>query len=180
MEQVIALIDGERDHLFGAVEEDHDGGEEATTEERVQKAKFLVLEQKYLERLSSGDVGTALACLREEITPLGINPGRLHELASLMRCRSWQDLVESRAFGDQPSSSSDPVSEAAAALLGHPRGEARRQGVSPCPRQQLRGTTGHPVERMLPENRLSPSWDRRSDQVPTACATTRRTPPSAC
>ena len=118
-EQVIALIDGERDHLFGAVEEDHDGGEEATTEERVQKAKFLVLEQKYLERLSSGDVGTALACLREEITPLGINTGRLHELASLMRCRSWQDLVESRAFGDQPSSSSDPVSEAAAALVAN-------------------------------------------------------------
>lgn len=161
-EQVIALIDGERDHLFGAVEEDHDGGEEATTEERVQKAKFLVLEQKYLERLSSGDVGTALACLREEITPLGINTGRLHELASLMRCRSWQDLVESRAFGDQPSSSSDPVSEAAAALVAN--GSSAREkprdakgAVSPqVSRQQLLRKLQEviPSSVMLPENRL--------------------------
>lgn len=64
-------------------------------EEGFRKAKFLVLEQKYLEILQAGDIQGALECLREELTPLQINTKRLHELASLMRCKSLADLHES-------------------------------------------------------------------------------------
>ena len=126
-EEVIKLIDQEKRDLFGSSARDYLEGNGATAsstlgpqtsgniEESVKRAKFLVLEQKYLESLSSGNVMDALLCLREEITPLEINMERLHELASLMRCRSWQDLVECKAWGTTSSSTTPSTSAAAQA-----------------------------------------------------------------
>jgi WD40 repeat protein len=104
--EVIDLMDQQKEDLFGISNRSSNMPLSTTflVEERVQKAKFLVLEQKYLECLSLGDVQKALHCLREEITPLGINMQRLHELASLMRCRTWQDLVQCKAWGDNSHS----------------------------------------------------------------------------
>ena len=44
-------------------------------------AKFLILEQKFDEILSSGDTLAAMKCLRMELTPLQINTDRLHALS---------------------------------------------------------------------------------------------------
>ncbi|UPR04175.1 WD40 repeat domain-containing protein [Chloropicon primus] len=183
-EMVIRLIDTEKMHLFGLDSSDvAEGGAspQVGLEERVQKAKFLILEQKYLECLSSGDVQQALQCLREEITPLGINMPRLHELASLMRCRSWMDLMESKAWGEKPSSSLSSwgqssgkddglghVSEGAAVVvnngsLGRAGGSSNNNGTSASgganpqvSRQQLLRKLQEviPSSVMLPENRL--------------------------
>ena len=40
-----------------------------------------VLQQKYLEALEEGQLGAALACLRNEMAPLGVNTAQLHSLA---------------------------------------------------------------------------------------------------
>lgn len=47
----------------------------------VPHAKFHLLEQKFLEILESGDDLAAVKCLRNELTPLGVNIARLHELS---------------------------------------------------------------------------------------------------
>ena len=44
--------------------------------------RFLLLEQKYLEFLETGQVLDALHCLRHELTPLKFNTERVHELSS--------------------------------------------------------------------------------------------------
>ena len=48
----------------------------------LQKMKFLMMEQKYLEYLEEGRVLEALNCLRYELTPLKYNTDRVHELSS--------------------------------------------------------------------------------------------------
>jgi WD40 repeat protein len=45
-------------------------------------ASFLILEQKFLELLKEGKLMDALGTLRNEIVPLSINKGRVHELAA--------------------------------------------------------------------------------------------------
>jgi len=44
--------------------------------------RFLLLEQKYLEHLEDSRVLDALACLRNELTPLKYNTERVHELST--------------------------------------------------------------------------------------------------
>ncbi|XP_058197219.1 WD repeat-containing protein 26 homolog [Rhododendron vialii] len=47
-----------------------------------KSASFLILEQKFLELLKDGKLMDALGTLRNEIVPLSINKGRVHELAA--------------------------------------------------------------------------------------------------
>ena len=47
----------------------------------LQKMKFLLLEQKYLESLEDGRVFDALHCLRNELSPLKFDTDRVHELS---------------------------------------------------------------------------------------------------
>lgn len=58
--------------------------------------KFLLLEQKYLEFLEEGQVLEALQVLRNELTPLGHNTGRVHQLSAFMMC-SGSDELQTRA-----------------------------------------------------------------------------------
>merc|ERR1719197_1101301 len=55
---------------------------------------FLIREQQYLELLESGDVPAALACLREQLTPLRASTlaDRLHALSSLVLCADGAEL----------------------------------------------------------------------------------------
>jgi hypothetical protein len=55
----------------------------------MQAARFLISQQKYLECLEAGRSADALFVLRQEIAPMDIEPGRLHNLS---RC------VEPRIF----------------------------------------------------------------------------------
>ena len=48
----------------------------------LQKMKFLLLEQKYLEYVEDGKVMEALHCLRNQLTPLKFNTQRVHRLSS--------------------------------------------------------------------------------------------------
>ncbi|XP_025073905.1 WD repeat-containing protein 26 [Pogonomyrmex barbatus] len=61
--------------------------------------KFLLLEQKYLEYLEEGMVFEALHVLRNELTPLGHNTGRVHQLSLFMMC-SGRDELQTRAGWD--------------------------------------------------------------------------------
>ncbi|KAK4542240.1 hypothetical protein LTR36_006893 [Oleoguttula mirabilis] len=54
--------------------------------------KFMLRQQKYLELLENRDLNAALAVLRNELTPLRRDIGRLHALSSLMMCQSAVDL----------------------------------------------------------------------------------------
>jgi hypothetical protein len=47
----------------------------------LQKMKFLLLEQKYLELLEDGKAFDALHCLRNELTPMKYDTDRVHELS---------------------------------------------------------------------------------------------------
>ncbi|KAE9984746.1 hypothetical protein EG328_008364 [Venturia inaequalis] len=49
---------------------------------------FGLRQQKYLELLEKGDLGSALMVLRQELTPLHQDTSRLHHLSSLMMCSS--------------------------------------------------------------------------------------------
>ena len=54
--------------------------------------KFLLLEQKYLEYLEDGLVLEALQVLRNELTPLSHNTGRVHQLSAFMMCSGREEL----------------------------------------------------------------------------------------
>ncbi|KAI8054888.1 WD40-repeat-containing domain protein [Thamnidium elegans] len=56
------------------------------------KVQFLIRQQKYLELLEQGETMQALHVLRSEITPLGQNTERLHQLTSLVLCSSVEDV----------------------------------------------------------------------------------------
>lgn len=47
----------------------------------LQRMKFLLLQQKYLEHLEDGKVLEALQVLRAELTPLKYNTERIHVLS---------------------------------------------------------------------------------------------------
>lgn len=48
---------------------------------RLQDAKFLISQQKYLELLEAGQTTTALHVLRNEIAPLDVDSDQLHLLS---------------------------------------------------------------------------------------------------
>jgi hypothetical protein len=58
----------------------------------VKSASFLILEQKFFELLRNDDVMGAMKTLRCEITPLGVNRKRVHELSTCMISCSPQQL----------------------------------------------------------------------------------------
>lgn len=60
--------------------------------EQLAAAKFIILEQAFLEALELGDTPTAIRLLRGELAPLGVNPGRLHELAACLLCRGCEEV----------------------------------------------------------------------------------------
>jgi len=60
--------------------------------------KFLLLEQKYLEYLEEGMVFDALHVLRNELTPLAHNTGRVHQLSLFMMCSGRDELQVFRIF----------------------------------------------------------------------------------
>lgn len=53
---------------------------------------FLMRQQKYLEMLESKDIASALAILRQELTPLRQDVARLHTLSTLIMCDSAEEL----------------------------------------------------------------------------------------
>ena len=55
--------------------------------------KFMVLEQKYLELLERGAVIEALSSLRGELTPLGINTQRVHQLSTFLMFNAGEELM---------------------------------------------------------------------------------------
>ncbi|THF94762.1 hypothetical protein TEA_001421 [Camellia sinensis var. sinensis] len=55
---------------------------ELADESIVKSTSFLILEQKFVELLKVGEYMDALHTLRNEIVPLSINTGRVHELAT--------------------------------------------------------------------------------------------------
>uniref|UniRef100_A0A7C9A1X5 CTLH domain-containing protein n=1 Tax=Opuntia streptacantha TaxID=393608 RepID=A0A7C9A1X5_OPUST len=54
----------------------------------IKSAKFLILEQKFLEFLEAGKTLDALMTLRTEISPLHVRTSRVHELSSCLLSRS--------------------------------------------------------------------------------------------
>ncbi|CAO2200059.1 unnamed protein product [Urochloa humidicola] len=58
----------------------------------VKSAAFLILEQKFFELLRDDNVMGAMKTLQSEITPLGVNRKRVHELSSYMISCSPQQL----------------------------------------------------------------------------------------
>ncbi|KAG6543153.1 hypothetical protein Mapa_015402 [Marchantia paleacea] len=62
--------------------------------ETLKSASFLILQQKFLELLDSGDTLAALKTLRTELSPLQINTQRVHELATWVICPSKEELKE--------------------------------------------------------------------------------------
>jgi hypothetical protein len=70
----------------------------------LDKIRFLIYEQQYLETLESGDMEGALHCLRSQVTPLCSDMKRLQRLTSLVMCRSTEDMKKQCTW-DGPFSS---------------------------------------------------------------------------
>ena len=58
----------------------------------IEKMRFLLLEQKFLEYLEDSHAIDALHCLRNELTPMQQNTERVHQLSSYMMCSNPVDL----------------------------------------------------------------------------------------
>eukprot|EP00243_Klebsormidium_subtile_P002915 TRINITY_DN15944_c0_g1_i1.p1 TRINITY_DN15944_c0_g1~~TRINITY_DN15944_c0_g1_i1.p1 ORF type:complete len:606 (-),score=172.76 TRINITY_DN15944_c0_g1_i1:173-1990(-) len=58
-----------------------------------KNAKFLILQQKFLEALEEGSTGLALKVLRNELAPLKVNTPQLHRLAAWVMCTNSADLL---------------------------------------------------------------------------------------
>ena len=65
-----------------------------------QKLKLCLKEQKYLEQISVGNYRNALDTLRSEVTPLHQDSKNLHHLASLLLCRSSEELKQTVDWED--------------------------------------------------------------------------------
>jgi hypothetical protein len=63
-------------------------------ESPLPKVQFLIRQQKFLELLEKNETMQALHVLRTEITPLGQNTDRLHQLTSLVLCSSIDDVMK--------------------------------------------------------------------------------------
>lgn len=106
----------------------------------LQEAQFLILEQAFLEALQAGNSSAALSCLRDQLTPLGVHPHRLHRLAAC--------LMSGRHAAAEL---------AGAELAADAELSWREADAPPCDaRQRLlrRLQTVVPPELMLPERRL--------------------------
>ncbi|RWS23915.1 WD repeat-containing protein 26-like protein, partial [Leptotrombidium deliense] len=57
-----------------------------------KEMKFLLLEQKYLERLDDQNVYDALFTLRKELTPLNHKREKVHQLSRYIMCESPEEL----------------------------------------------------------------------------------------
>ncbi|KAL0075156.1 WD40-repeat-containing domain protein [Phycomyces blakesleeanus] len=60
--------------------------------EDLSQAIFLIREQRFLELLEDRKTLNALYSLRTELTPLGLNVDRIHELSSLILCSTAEDV----------------------------------------------------------------------------------------
>lgn len=58
------------------------------------RLKLCIKEQKYYEQISQGDYRDALDTLRGEVTPLHQDSKSLHHLASLLLCKSSEELKQ--------------------------------------------------------------------------------------
>ncbi|PYH46288.1 WD domain protein [Aspergillus saccharolyticus JOP 1030-1] len=87
-------------------------GEQLANKERLVLVKhaeknemlFHLRQQKFLELLEARDLGAALMVLRQELTPLNYDIGRLHALSSLLMCPP--EHLHDQAGWDGPISSS--------------------------------------------------------------------------
>ncbi|KAF2871329.1 WD repeat-containing protein 26 [Massariosphaeria phaeospora] len=70
----------------------HSGGLTLADSANRDEMLFWMKQQKYLELLERRDLGNALMVLRQELTPLHQDVGRLHALSSLMMCQHAEDL----------------------------------------------------------------------------------------
>ncbi|KAL4432403.1 hypothetical protein ABPG77_001702 [Micractinium sp. CCAP 211/92] len=108
----------------------------------LQEAKFVILEQAYTEALRAGDSAAALACLREQLAPLGVHPERLHMLAArLMGSECGSGKHDSGGSGGSSAAAEERADGDA------PVAEARRRVL-----RRLQAVI--PAEVMLPERRL--------------------------
>ncbi|KAK9838625.1 hypothetical protein WJX74_000090 [Apatococcus lobatus] len=70
----------------------------------LSRAKFLLLEQKYLEAIQARDLTTAVKCLRSELAPLKLEPNRLHQLAACILATTPAALSIAASWSGPPSS----------------------------------------------------------------------------
>lgn len=104
----------------------------------------MILEQAFLEALQAGQAGTALACLRDQLAPLGVNPARLHQLAA---CIMGSGGGDSGGLALLDSSGSDSEGEL--------EGEVGAGAAAAARRRVLRRLQAFiPPELMLPDRRL--------------------------
>ncbi|URE22572.1 CTLH [Musa troglodytarum] len=92
------VLDGNWD---GSLETLHKIG--LADENLLKYSSFLILEQKYFELLETNGFMDALKTLRCEITPLGINKKRVHELASCIVSPSHHVLLRFANLGTETS-----------------------------------------------------------------------------
>ncbi|KAL6706320.1 hypothetical protein ACN47E_005610 [Coniothyrium glycines] len=104
---------------------------------------FWMKQQKYLELLERRDLAQALTVLRQELTPLHRDVGRLHALSSLMMCQSAEDLRQQAQWDGS-------------------RGESRTHLLS-----ELSKSISPTV--MIPEHRLAVLLDEVKDNWVTKC-----------
>ena len=104
-----------------------------------QEAKFTILEQAYTEALQAGDSAAALACLREQLAPLGVHPERLHLLAASLMGSRHSSSNHSRGGSRAPAAGD---TEEGAGGGDAPVADARRRVLR---RLQASRGTGHPV-----------------------------------
>ncbi|KAI9360147.1 WD40-repeat-containing domain protein [Pilaira anomala] len=78
-------------------------------ETELPKVQFLIRQQKYLELLEKNETMQALHVLRTEITPLGQNTERLHQLTSLVLCSSVEDVKKQAQWDGARGTSRDQL-----------------------------------------------------------------------
>eukprot|EP00891_Asterochloris_glomerata_P001993 jgi/Astpho2/1993/Aster-00501 len=81
-----------------------------------RRAKFQVLEEKYLEALHRNDTKAAVRCLRQDLQPLKVKTERLHELAQAVMCQDGEELC-SRLKWPGPHSGREQLLQSLQAVL---------------------------------------------------------------
>ncbi|CAG0883506.1 unnamed protein product [Darwinula stevensoni] len=83
----------------------------------VTKMRFLLLEEKFLELAEEHRTVEALNCLRRELSPLGYNTERLHQLASWLMCGGGEELRQSASWSGRGQHSRSHLMEELQAFL---------------------------------------------------------------